>query len=66
MKSRVLAYDLSTLLAAALGRLEGRAWNSAQVASIVQLEADPGSTMTYLSIAGACCTLPCAPASLFT
>ena len=66
MKSRVLAYDLSTLLAAALGRLEGRAWNSAQVASIVQLEADPGFTTTYLSTAGACCTLPYAPASLFT
>ena len=66
VKSRVIAFDLSTLLAAALGRLERRAWHSAQVDSNVQLEADWHSMEGTWSTAGACCTLPYSRASIFT
>ena len=40
VNSRVVAHDQSSSLAAALGRLEGRAWHSAQVDANVQLEVD--------------------------
>ena len=66
VKSRVIAFDLSTLLAAALGRLERRAWHSAQVYSNVQLEVDLHSMVDPLSTDGAHCTPPYSPGSLFT
>ena len=63
VKSQVRAYDQSSSLPAALGQLESRAWHSAQVASVVQLEVDMCYTIASWSTPGACCTSPHSPAN---
>ena len=55
-KLRIVEYDESRELAAAYGRCSSRPQISAQVPSIVHLEADPGSTTRPWRTAGARCT----------
>ena len=53
VKSRVIAFDESSLMLRAVGQLKSRAWRARPVHAAVEVEADPGSLVTSRSISGA-------------
>ena len=62
-KLRVEAYYQSGSLSPAVEQLESGAWNSQLPDLDVELELDPGSSVTTWSITGVCCTSTHSPAT---